>query len=302
MNRTLLYLTVLASPLSAASQDLGEHFGSFAAGDNLGYGGTTDAATQALADSGALDQCRARDTGCEILARFGEGVCFAVAIAEPVEALGWATAPELQQARTGAVQQCIDYGGGRACRVTDADCNSERVDAGAVAGAGAPQQIPAESQQQVPEQVSIGARCDENNSGLRDCWAEVPGHSGCYVWFPRRPPAGGFGLVYYGRPLTMFAWEGQCLDGFAHGHWLLTLDPEFRDPPSREIVQGSFVQGKMHGRWDSRQTREDPDFAFSNREIQYDNGQMHGVGRSSRLWYGDVQEFEWRFVNGELQD
>ena len=300
MNRTLLYLTVLASPLSAAGQDLGEHFGAFAAGDNLGYGGTTDAATQALADSGALEQCRALDTGCEILARFGEGVCFAVAIAVPVEALGWATAPELQQARTGAVQQCVDYGGGRACRVTDADCNGAPVDA--AAHAEAPQQIPAESQQQVPEHVLEGARCDENNGGLRDCWAEVPGHSGCYVWFPRRPPAGGSGLVYYGMPLTAFSWEGQCLNGFAHGHWLLTLDPQWYAEPVREIIQGSFVQGKMHGDWDSRQTREDPEFAYSNREMQYENGQMHGVGRLSRLWYGDVQELEWRVVNGERQD
>ena len=61
------------------------------------------------------------------MGRFGGGICFAVSTAEAVELFAWAMRPELQQARTDAQQQCVDGGGGRECRVTDAGCNAPDI-------------------------------------------------------------------------------------------------------------------------------------------------------------------------------
>lgn len=253
MNRRLLCLAILAAPLSAAGQ---ESFGTLAVGAGLGYGAAVDYPTQAEADTAALNECRTRDEGCEIVERFGEGMCFAIAVSEPADVLGWAVAPDPQQARTGAHQHCIDGGGGRACRVTDSDCNGNSADL-ATATPVAPAATP------TPTVVRYGAPCERSYTQRRDCWVEVPGQSGCYAWFGRTntsifPP-------YNGSRFDLAIWEGQCLNGLAHGHWVVTWQPY----GEAMISQGSFVEGKREGYWDAR--RE-----YDEREANFVNGRVHG--------------------------
>ena len=306
MNRRLIYIAILAAPLSAAGQ---ESFGTLAAGEGLGYGATVNHPTQAEADTAALDECRARDTGCEILDRFGDGMCFAVAISEPVEVLGWAVAPERQQGpRTGAQQHCVDSGGGRACRVADADCNGASANLAPAAGSnGATVDADAPgTPQQIPSQVLAGARCDEDFSGFRDCWAEIPGHGDCYAWFARSHEIRGQTVLsafepIYGIPLAYWIWEGQCLNGLAHGHWVLTGD----GPTYTETVQGPFVEGKRQGYWEEREvfpaTETEPE-KFYNLEATFENGRLHGIRRENSNVFGYLRCRETFYVNGNKED
>ena len=274
MNRTLLCLAVLAATPSAAGQ---ETFGTLAVGDGLGYGATVDYPTQAEADTAALNECRARDEGCGIVDRFGERMCFAFAISESAEVLGWAVAHELQQARTGAHQHCVDGGGGRACRVTEAYCNGSSADL-VTETTGTPASTP------TPTEVVVGARCGEERSTQRDCWLEVPGHSGCYAWFERGDGARYF-TPYSGWRFDSHVWEGQCINSLAEGHWILTGD--------FATAQGPFREGRRHGFWEEQRLADG-----STRDAQYVNGRQHGVLRvhDERDSYLEI-----RWVNGEEQ-
>ena len=224
-------------------------------------------------------------------------MCFAIAVSEPADVLGWAVAPDPQQARTGAHQHCIDGGGGRACRVTDSECNGNSADL-ATATPGAPAATP------TPSEVMYGARCGEAHTGQRDCWAEVPGHSGCYAWFgrivrrgttfpPSIPPSGG-------SRFDAYTWEGQCLNGLAHGHWVLARQfEEIRSQHGHfteldEITQGSFVEGKRHGFWERRRP------PFDSAEANFVNGRLHGELRQDYL--GNSETLRFHFVHGEWQD
>ena len=166
---------------------------------------------------------------------------------------------------------------------SDAPVRTDRVPQGKV-----------ESPQQVPTEVAFEARCGESNSQPHNCWVEVPGRGGCYAWFPGKGGTSDFFPPYSGARFTSFVWEGQCLNGLAHGDWVLTRDSE--------TVQGPFVEGKRHGYWESRKTSEDTEFAYDNREGEFVNGRLHGTLRVLRLWFGEAQKSETRFVNGERVD
>lgn len=126
MTRSLFCIVILSVPLSAVGQENGQSFGALAVGDNYGHGVTVDYPTQSDADTAALNECRSRDEGCEIMQRFGGGICFAVSMAEGADVFAWAVRAELQQARTDAQQYCVDRGG-RGCRVTDTGCSAPDI-------------------------------------------------------------------------------------------------------------------------------------------------------------------------------
>ena len=126
MTRSLFFIAILSVPLSAVGQEDGQSFGALAVGDNHGHGVTVDYPTQSDADTAALNECRSRDEGCEIMERFEGGICFAVSMAEGADVFAWAVRAELQQARTDAQQNCVDRDG-RGCRVTDAGCSAPDI-------------------------------------------------------------------------------------------------------------------------------------------------------------------------------
>ena len=126
MTRSLFCIAILSVPLSAVGQEAGQSFGALAVGDNYGHGVTVDYPTQSDADTAALNECRSRDEGCEIMGRFGGGICFAVSMAEGTDVFAWAIRAELQQARTDAQQYCVDRGG-RGCRITDTGCSAPDI-------------------------------------------------------------------------------------------------------------------------------------------------------------------------------
>ena len=123
MTRSLICIAILSVPLNAVGQEAGQSFGALAVGDNHGYGVTVDYPTQSDADTAALNECRSRDEGCEILERFEGGICFAVSSTEDADLFDWAIRAELQEASTDAQRYCVGRGG-RGCRITDTGCSA----------------------------------------------------------------------------------------------------------------------------------------------------------------------------------
>ena len=99
------------------------------------------------------------------------------------------------------------------------------------------------------------------------CWMETANQPGCHIW--NRYPA----------PEETVTWSGACVDGKASGKgevvWRLREDEVWRrgssghgekregksvghwviHTPSREVWQGSYVDGELHGRWVRRGSR-----------------------------------------------
>ena len=123
MTRSLICIAILSVPLNAVGQEAGQSFGALAVGDNRGHGVTVDYPTQSDADTAALNECRSRDEGCEIMERFEGGICFAVSTTEGADVFAWAIRAELQEASTDAQRYCVGRGG-RGCRVTDTGCSA----------------------------------------------------------------------------------------------------------------------------------------------------------------------------------
>ncbi len=116
-------------------------------------------------------------------------------------------------------------------------------------------------------------KCAGMSNGA-ECWNELAGRPGCYVFDP-----------YYNPPETA-TWSGACRDGFAvgRGTW------GWETASGSGEATGTLVRGKQHGRWVTRSANGNV------YEGPYVNGERHGrwVAR-----YADGRGAEGPFVNGE---
>lgn len=88
---------------------------------------------------------------------------------------------------------------------------------------------------------------------------------------------------FSGGRFDWIVWEGQCLNGLAEGHWILTGD--------FSAAKGPFMEGKRHGFWEEARMADG-----STREAQYVNGRLHGV---LRVYDEPATYLEIHWVNGE---
>ncbi len=94
-----------------------------------------------------------------------------------------------------------------------------------------------------------------------ECWQEIPGQPGCYIWNPGPEPpssvtwSGGCkeGLAQ-GKGTARWTWDdeswetwetgtGEMVNGKPDGHWVL------RTSTNARVYAGSFVDGKQVGTW-----------------------------------------------------
>ena len=103
-----------------------------------------------------------------------------------------------------------------------------------------------------PEQLCAG------KSKGAECWMEVTGQPGCYVWNSSLAPDATVtwtgacsGGRAQGEGTLKWVWEdgektmestGSLTDGTQHGQWVLRLE-------SGEVQNGPYVEGKKHGKW-----------------------------------------------------
>ena len=326
MNRRLLYLAILAAPLSAAGQDINfgddsgnypndgecddprfegpgaytspleedvlrdasdclalfdsgqiwlvgegpELFGALAIGDDLGYGGIVNTATQADADDAALSECGSVDSGCEIVARFGADMCVAVATDDEAGWIGWAAGPDSQETSEAAIDECMAVGGS-GCTVEDLACTGATANiadgaehtrfANAVAA-----EAPVASAPTTPS----GPLCADTTEEA--CWMVHDTLPDCYIWNPRP------------QSYELDIWAGQCSGGLGTGAAVYRFGDSNED-----IAEIPYVNGKIQG----TMVRRTNSGVF---ETPYVNGEKHGL-EVFRWAGGDVYEIPW--VNDE---
>lgn len=115
---TLLLLFALGVPQGIAQ---GTAFGALAYSPSKGVDGYSfNYRTKSAAQARALQQCRARASGCRVVA-FVRGGCIALAVGR-VSGWGAASGASRPQAKSRAVSSCRKYGVG-GCRVQRAVCS-----------------------------------------------------------------------------------------------------------------------------------------------------------------------------------
>ena len=134
-----------------------------------------------------------------------------------------------------------------------------------------------------------------------ECWMEVTGQPGCYVWNLNLQPdetvtwsGGCSGGRAQGEGRLKWVWgdgeknaesTGSLTDGTMHGRWVARL-------ADGEVQEGPYAEGKRHGQWVLREADGDV------REGPYEEGRRHGQW-AWRLANGNV--WEGPYVEGKLQ-
>lgn len=264
MERALIFITILAMPKFAAGQeiDLGdgpESFGALAVGADLGYGGMVSAGTQAEADNTALNECQAVDTGCAIVARFGNDVCVAVAVNDGTGPFGWATGTNAQATADAAIDECVAAGGGRKCAVGKFACNGDAIASetdsswsGSIAQSVVEQSCPRARVPPSDETCEAVLRRgqgeieSDDDPRAESCWIETQNQAGCWVFTDY--------LVYiWGAVpwLPSVSWSGDCVEGRAHGPGTESI--EYYSPSRARSYdytdRGAHAEGKRQGEW-----------------------------------------------------
>ena len=217
--------------------DGAELFGALAVadGDDLSYGGVSEAASQEEADSMALRECRRVAADCSVVARYGPGMC--LAIAGDDRALGWATGQDRQAITDDAIDQCRSADG-ESCRLEQFVCNGMTADSASfVKSVGEAWEPPAD---EICEAVSL-------RGDRQLCWVETGNQPGCWVFTER---------LFWGIPrVGAVNWSGDCPDGRAHGSG--TTEWEWSNSTglaANSTEQGVYEEGVRQGEWSSHVT------------------------------------------------
>ena len=130
--------------------------------------------------------------------------------------------------------------------------------------------------------------CGTEDAAPDGCWRELASPAGCLVWWNRRnlgsltwsgacddtSRASGQGELKWdlkNEILSTVSFSGELSEGTQSGHWVERIRVEaVPDEVLTSISEGSYMDGKRHGRWVSRVSG--PNREPSNSAVEYRHG------------------------------